>query len=151
MLVATVKPSSIKAPALITELDNLFNAVANQTFGSLAKDFTTVSPAVNIKESAKGYSIELAAPGLAKEDFKITLEKRTLKVGVQKETTKEEDNTASTPKVWKKEFSYFNFERSFNLPDTVDTEHIGANYEAGILHIVLHKKPEAAPKLINIG
>lgn len=148
MLVATVKPASIKNPALISELDNLFNAVANQTFGAYAKDFTSIHPAVNIKENAQNYNIELAAPGLAKEDFKITLEKNTLKVEVKKEQVKEESNS---PKIWKKEFSFFNFERTFNLPESVDVENISASYEAGILNITIHKKTEVAPKQITIG
>lgn len=148
MLVATVKPASIKNPALISELDNLFNAVANQTFGNIAKDFTSVHPAINIKENTQSYNIEIAAPGLTKEDFKITLEKKTLKVEVKKEQAKE---GAEGTKVWRKEFSYFNFERTFNLPDSVDTENIAANYEAGILNITISKKPESAPKQITIG
>lgn len=148
MFVTTVKPSSIKSPALFSELDNLLNAVANQTFGNIAKDFTSVHPAINILENAQTYCIELAAPGLAKEDFQISVDKNILKIEVKKESVKEDNEL---PKVWRKEFSYFNFEKTFNLPNSVDIENIRANYEAGILSININKKAEATPKQITLG
>jgi HSP20 family protein len=144
MLVATVKPS-FKPAAFFPEFDNLLNSVANRTLGNIAKDFTNVHPAVNIKESEKDFQILLAAPGLAKEDFAIAVEKKILKVSAKKESTPKEGE-----KVWRKEFSFSQFERSFNLPDSVNLENIAAAYEQGILTITLEKKPELAPKNISV-
>jgi HSP20 family protein len=145
MLVTRVRPS-FKAQPFFTELDNLLNSVANQTLGQVAKEFTSVHPAVNIKESEKDFSIQLAVPGLNKEDFSIVVEKNTLKVSAKKEVAVKEGE-----KIWRKEFSFQQFERQFNLPDTVSVEKIGATYEQGILTISLEKKPEVAPKNISIN
>lgn len=145
MLVATVKPS-FRTPMFFPELDNLLNSVANRTLGNYGKDFISQHPAVNIKERENSITIELAAPGLAKTDFQIALEKNILKISVQKEHTE----TNEEVKALRKEFSYFKFERTFNLPDTIDTENISATYDLGILKVTLNKKPEAAPKSIAI-
>jgi HSP20 family protein len=145
MLVATVKPS-FKSAAFFPEFDNLLNSVANRTLGHIAKDFTNVHPAVNIKESEKDFQIQLAAPGLAKEDFALAVEKNLLKVSAKKEHTPKEGE-----KTWRKEFSFLQFERSFNLPDSINLENIAAAYEQGILTITLEKKPEAAPKNISVA
>lgn len=146
MLVTRVRPSFAAQP-FFTELDNLLSSVANQTLGQVAKEFTsTAAPAVNIKESANEFLIQLAAPGLNKEDFAIVLEKGTLKVSVKKELVEKEGE-----KNWRKEFSFHQFERQFNLPDSVSVEKIGATYEQGILAISLEKKPIIAPKNISIN
>ncbi len=146
MLVTRVRPSFAAQP-FFTELDNLLSSVANQTLGQVAKEFTsTAAPAVNIKESANDFFIQLAAPGLNKEDFAIVLEKNTLKVSVKKELVEKEGE-----KNWRKEFSFHQFERQFNLPDSVSVEKIGATYEQGILAISLEKKPIIAPKNISIN
>jgi HSP20 family protein len=85
-------------------------------------------------------------PGLNKEDVSIVVEKNTLKVSAKKEVAVKEGE-----KIWRKEFSFQQFERQFNLPDTVSVEKIGATYEQGILTISLEKKPEVAPKNISIN
>ncbi len=139
MLVATVKPS-FRTPAFFPELENLLNTAANRSFGNVVKEFTSLQPAVNIKETENSFVIELAAPGLAKEDFKIVLEKNTLKASVKKENTKE---VKEGEKTWRKEFSYHSFERSFTLADIADTENINASYENGVLQLVIPKKAEA--------
>jgi HSP20 family protein len=146
MLVTRVRPSFAAQP-FFTELDNLLSSVANQTLGQVAKEFTSAAtPAVNIKESTSEFLIQLAAPGLNKEDFSIMVEKNTLKVSAKKEVAVKEGE-----KIWRKEFSFQQFERQFNLPDTVSVEKIGATYEQGILTISLEKKPEVAPKNISIN
>lgn len=146
MLVTRVRPSFTAQP-FFTELDNFLSSVANQPLGQVAKEFTsTATPAVNIKESANEFLIQLAAPGLNKEDFAIVLDKNTLKVSVKKEVVEKENE-----KIWRKEFSFHQFERQFNLPDPVSVEKIGATYEQGILAISLEKKPIIAPKSILIN
>ncbi|TKB97687.1 Hsp20/alpha crystallin family protein [Pedobacter cryophilus] len=96
-------------------------------------------PAVNISESENHFHIELAAPGLKKEDFKISIDKDVLKVSSE---GKKEENKAQQ-KINRKEFSYDSFTRSFNLPDLIDHSNIEATYDAGILKIDIAKKEEA--------
>ena len=102
-------------------------------------------PAVNISEGKDDFKIEVAAPGLGKEDFKINLDNNVLTISSEKEVNNEskEDN------VLRKEFSYSSFSRSFTLPDTVAGEKIKANYDGGILNIVVPKKDEAKVKPVR--
>jgi HSP20 family protein len=98
-------------------------------------------PAVNIIESKEDYRIDLAAPGLNKEDFKVNLENNVLTVSSEKEEKQEEDG-----KVMRKEFSYYSFSRSFTLPLTVNAEKIRATHKDGILQVIIPKKEEAKEK-----
>ncbi|QIP17308.1 Hsp20/alpha crystallin family protein [Spirosoma aureum] len=97
-------------------------------------------PAVNVKEDTDGYQIDVAAPGLKKEHFKLSLHNGKLTVSTQQQEKTEPGQYT------KREFSYHAFSRSFWLPDSFDKEQIQARYEDGILHIVLPKKEEAKPK-----
>lgn len=99
-------------------------------------------PAVNIVENDEMYKLELAAPGLAKDDFKISIENDMLTVSTEKKS----EETEKTEKFTRKEFSYSSFRRSFTLPELVDIEKIGATYNNGIMTIALPKKEEAKPK-----
>ncbi len=99
-------------------------------------------PNVNIIENDDSYRLELAAPGLKKEDFKISLDNEMLTISTEKKT----ENTEKNEKYTRKEFSYSSFLRSFTLPDVVDAEKINASYDNGIMTLVLPKKEEAKPK-----
>jgi HSP20 family protein len=108
-------------------------------------------PAVNINETKDEFKIEVAAPGLKKEDFKINLDNNVLTISSEKEESKEENDE----NIRRREFSYSSFMRSFQLPEQeVDSEKIQAKYENGILKIELPKKEEAKkrkePKKIAI-
>ena len=83
--------------------------------------------------------MDIAAPGLEKSDFKISVENEKLTISAQKEVNKEETKDTFT----RKEFNYSSFSRSFNLTDTISTDQIKASYENGILSLSLPKKPEA--------
>jgi HSP20 family protein len=96
-------------------------------------------PAANIKENERSFDIEIAVPGMKKDDFKINLENNILTVSTEKEEEKNEENKNYT----RKEFMYGSFSRSFTLPKVVETEQIKASYENGILSIQLPKKDEA--------
>jgi len=100
-------------------------------------------PAVNIHESNKEFLFEMAAPGLKKEDFSIDLEHDNITISCNKEmdTEKVED------KYTKREFNYFQFQRVFTLPESVDAGKIKANYEDGILKVHLPKKSLAVEKI----
>lgn len=117
----------------------------NNVFDSLFSDAVTKnklvdkSPNVNIYENEAAYVIELAAPGLKKEDFQINLKKDTLSVWAEVK----KDETQVTKDFTRKEFDYSSFARSFNLPDSADGDNITAEYKDGILSINISKKDDA--------
>ncbi|MEZ4824817.1 MAG: Hsp20/alpha crystallin family protein [Bacteroidia bacterium] len=115
-------------------------------------DNTTTLPAVNIKETDESFLLELAAPGMTKDDFKINLENHVLTISSTRETKNEE--TAEDGTYTRKEFSYSAFSRAFRLPETINSEKIGAKYTDGVLYLTLPKREEAkvkAPKQIEIA
>lgn len=103
-------------------------------------DHTTI-PAVNIVENHEGFSVEMAAPGMSKADFNIQLNNEVLSISAQKEWKNEmKDNERYT----RHEFSYQSFERSFHLSKSVvDDSKIKAEYQDGILRVLIPKKEEA--------
>lgn len=96
-------------------------------------------PAVNIKETTGEYSIELAVPGMKKEDFKLELENNMLTISSEKEENKNEKQDNYT----RREYNYESFSRSFTLPETVKSEDLKASYENGVLKVAIPKKEEA--------
>ena len=121
-----------------------FNSFLEDFFGrdsqelSNSRSFNT--PAVNIKESETGFDVEVAAPGLNKNDFNVELKHNKLHVSAKQETETATEDTKE--RYYRKEFSYQNFSRSFTLPHTVDREGISANYENGVLTLSIPKKKE---------
>lgn len=119
----------------------------NNNFSSTS----TTLPSVNIKESADSYEVEVAAPGMEKSDFNVTLDGNLLTISSVKrqEEVKEEKNFT------RREFSYQSFQRSFELPkNVVDEEHITARYENGLLLLTVPKREEAKqkpPRMIEIS
>ena len=103
----------------------------------------TTLPSVNIKESSDGFEVEVAAPGLTKDDFRIELNHDLLTISSEKEI---ENETKEGQQFSLREFSYQSFSRSFTLPNTADSDKIGARYENGILRISIPKREEARPK-----
>jgi HSP20 family protein len=100
-------------------------------------------PAVNIIEKDDKFLIEMAAPGLRKEDFKINIENGILQIDSesQREVEEEKDNYT------RKEFNYSSFSRSFTLPENASEENIAASYENGVLKLKLQKlKSETSHK-----
>ncbi len=92
-------------------------------------------PAVNIKENDDSFEIEVAAPGLTKKDFNVTMDEGVLTISSEKKEEKEEKEENYT----RKEFSYSSFRRSFALPENVDKDKIKARYDDGILNVTLQK------------
>lgn len=119
------------APYFNNVFDSLFSDALNRT-NSVSK-----VPSVNIYETAEAYKLELAAPGLEKEDFQVNLKKDTLSVWVEKKV--EEDKKIDFSR---QEFEYTSFARSFNLPENADAESIQAEYVQGILTITISKIDE---------
>jgi HSP20 family protein len=128
--------------------NNFTNRDLLSNFFSDGADYTI--PAVNIKENENGYSIEVAAPGLNKEDFNIKLEKDVLTVSSENENNKEESKDNFT----RREFAFKTFSRSFSIPETIDQNKIKAYHNNGILSLELPKLDEAKvkkAKTINIS
>lgn len=108
-------------------------------------------PAVNIRDNEDNFTVELAAPGKQKEDFNIELDNDVLTIFSE---DKQETSSEEKGKFTRKEFNYSSFNRSFTLPETVDSNKIGANYENGILKINIPKREDAKPapkRLIEIS
>lgn len=97
-------------------------------------------PSVNVIESNDNFRIEVAAPGLKKEDFKIELDNQLLKISSERQ---HEDESRKDEKILRREFSYCSFKRTFSLPETVQAERIEAKHENGILTVVIPKRDEA--------
>lgn len=131
-----------KPAATWPTFDRMFDDFFKDITATVGNDNLVKSrPAVNIIETKDGFSLEVAAPGLNKEDFNISVEKNTLTINANKEANTEEGN-----KYRRKEFSYLSFQRTFHLPNTIDSNAITAQYENGILQLTLSKKEEAKEK-----
>ena len=146
----------IKKTQPVPVFTNLFDDVfAKDLFNWNDKNFAEFGntlPSVNIKESDKEYGIEMAVPGMKKDQFKINLDKNMLTISA--ENTSENDEKDENGKYTRREFKYQTFSRSFTLPsDRVDAEHISANYEDGILNVVIPKilKEEQQVKTIEVN
>lgn len=121
-----------------TFLDDFF---ARDVFDWTDRNFSAVGsnlPSVNLKETDDKLKIELAAPGMKKEDFKVEIENNTLLISSEKKEEKEE--TRKKDNYIRKEFNYQSFFRSFSLPENIDESKIEATYKDGILHVDIAKK-----------
>ncbi len=105
------------------------------------------APAINVSESENEYKVEVAAPGMTKEDFNIRIdEENNLVISMEKKSESKEEK--KDRKYLRREFSYSKFEQTMILPDDVDKEKIGAAVENGVLDITLPKlTKEDLPKL----
>lgn len=133
------------------DLVNLFDVMDNVLSGKdmfeLSKPHKTITPAVNVKETKEGYTLELVAPGIAKEDIKVEVDKNVLTISYTEQEQKEE----TSDKYLRKEFGYRSFKRSFTLPELANKEDIAASYANGVLSLHIAKKEVEAPKLIEIA
>jgi len=113
-----------------------------------ASFFGESHPSLNIKETDEAYTLEVAVPGMPKDAFDINVENGLLRLKAEQ---KHEDNQEDDTYV-RREFSYQSFERTFQLPDDVDSEAINASYIDGVLHIELPRVAEKAKphKVIEI-
>nr|WP_321451486.1 Hsp20 family protein [uncultured Carboxylicivirga sp.] len=104
----------------------------------------TTMPAVNVKENDNEFTIEVAAPGMKKDDFKVSYDNGRLTIASE---VKNESEEKEGEKVTRREFSYQSFQRSFSIAENVvQSENISASYENGILHISMPKREEVKPK-----
>ncbi len=99
-------------------------------------------PPVNIVDKGGEFDVELAVPGMKKEDFHITCEDGYLTIKAEREEKKEEKDKNYT----RREYNYNSFVRSFSLPESVKADQVKAKYENGVLKLTLPKKEEAKSK-----
>jgi HSP20 family protein len=106
----------------------------------------TTIPSVNIKETENEFEVDMAAPGMTKDDFRIELNNSVLTISSEKQS---DNKTNEGKNITRREFSYKSFSRSFTLPAIVETDKISAKYENGILRLNIPKKEEAKPKPVK--
>ena len=127
-------------PIMNTLLENFWNTdglIEDRLFGPRAS-----APSVNIQDFEHSIIVEMAAPGLRKDDFSVDLQNGVLRIEAE---TKQEDEE-KTDSYTRREFAYNGFSRSFSLPEYVKQDDINATYENGILRLVLKKEPQAISK-----
>lgn len=141
----------------------LFPTLANKTVNNFFDDFITRDlfdwtdknfaalgsnlPSVNLKETDTNIEVELAAPGMKREDFKVEIDNDVLMISSEKEEEKEE--VRKKDNYIRKEFNYQSFSRTFTLPETANENKIEANYKDGILHVVIGKKEGAKKRALK--
>ncbi|MEE3998908.1 Hsp20/alpha crystallin family protein [Tenacibaculum sp. FZY0031] len=124
-------------------LPNVFNDFFRDWSTANFSETNTTLPAVNIKENENEFTVDVAVPGMNKEDFQVNLENDVLTISSEKQETTKETNDRYT----RKEYSYKSFKRSFTLPKgIVDSEKIKASYKNGELKINLPKLEAVKPK-----
>lgn len=119
--------------------DELFNRSISDIVGT---DFTSESPSVNIIETEDAFALEVAAPGLEKEDFDVSIDKDHLIISADKKQAED----AESPTFKRKEYNYQKFSRKFRMPKSVDKDTVKAKYDLGILKVTVEKTPEAKEK-----
>ena len=141
----------------------LFPSLVNKSVSSLFDDFLSKDlfdwtdrnftalgsnlPSVNLKETDTKLEVEMAAPGMKREDFKVEVDNGMLMISSEKEEEKEE--TRKKDNYVRREFNYQSFFRSFYLPDTIDENKIEAIYKDGILHVTIAKRPGTEKKTMK--
>ena len=137
------------APAYTTPVDRLagelFGRDIAQFFGS--DDVWTRSPKVNILERKDDFRIDVQAPGFSKEELKLNVEDGMLTVSAEKSTQEQQE----TERYTRREFGYTKFQRTFRLPDGVNTERITAEHMNGVLSISIPKNEESKPRTREIS
>jgi len=129
-------------------INSLFDDFFTNTEKLDTNDNKYTIPAVNVKEDENSFVIELAVPGMKKEDLNIELDNNKLSISNEKESSK----LGGKEKYTRREFVYSKFQRTFNLPKNVDEKNISGGYKDGILAVTIPKiKERNLSKKITIG
>ena len=141
-----MRPMNHRNPWLPTVFNDLFDV-------NLMPRMNTQAPAINVLESEKSYTVEVAAPGMKKEDFSVNINgEGNLIVKMERKEEQNEDN--KNAHYLRREFSYAKYEQTLILPDDVEKHKISAKMDNGVLYIELPKTEPAAQKVerqIEIG
>mgnify|MGYP003572495932 FL=1 len=132
-----------KDNSLFPTFNPLWDDVFNRDFFSKSLELGTSIPAVNTKETDESYHMEVAIPGMKKEDFNIDLNDNILTISSEKKEEKEEKDGE---KITRREFGYSSFKRSFQLPENIKKNDISAEYSDGLLKLAL---PKTEPKQVE--
>lgn len=132
-----------------TTLQDRMNRLFRDSYGEgqEALTTTTFAPPVDVYEDEHNVTLKIEVPGIDEKDIDVRIENNTLSVHGERKFEKDEKEENFR----RVERHYGSFTRTFTLPNTVDTEHVQANYEKGILKIQLAKKAEAKPKQVKIN
>lgn len=136
----------------IRRSQNWLPGIFNDFFGNeWIEKASANAPAINIIENDQNYKVEVAAPGLTKDDFNVKIgQENQLVVSIEKKQESKEDD--KNGKYLRREFSYSHFQQSMLLPDNVEKDKIEAKVENGVLSILIPKKDstQQPPKATNI-
>lgn len=111
----------------------------------------TTAPAINVKENEKEYELELAAPGMTKDDFSVNIDDNGyLCIKMERKSEKKDEDKKTH--YLRREFSYSNYQQALTLPEDVEQDKISAKVEDGVLRVVLPRKaaPEKVQKKIDV-
>jgi len=142
-----IKKENGNVPAFGSIVDQIFQNNLSRFFddASFMSGGSRAQVPANIRETASGYELDLVAPGLRKEDFKLSLNKDLLTVSYEHSEEAEQKDQE-----WvRREYMQQSFSRTFNLNDSVDAAKITAIYKDGVLHVALPKK-EGSTKLSQV-
>jgi len=117
--------------------------IFDDDFLPMLSNRTSSMPSVNIREDEKNYNLDLAVPGINKDDLKIDINEDVLTISSENKVEKEENKDGYK----RKEFSYSSFCRSFYIPENVNRDKIEANYKDGVLSVSLPKQEEEKTRL----
>ena len=123
-------------------MPSIFNDFFDNDFMTRAN---ATAPAINVKESDTEYTVELAAPGLKKDDFNVNIDRDgNLHIHMESKAEKKDEDKKSH--YLRREFSYSKFEQTLLLPDDVDKDGIGAKVDNGVLTVTLPKTQKKEDK-----
>src|SRR5213082_3129489 len=131
----------------INRMDRLFRESYSPESPEEALTTTSFAPPVDIYEDEHTVTLKMEVPGIEEKDIDVRIENNTLTVHGERKIEKEEKEENFR----RVERQYGSFTRSFTLPTSVDTEHVQAQYDKGILKVQLAKKAEAKPKQIKVN
>lgn len=119
-------------------IPSIFNDFFNDSW--MPVKFSGSTPAINVSEDEKAYKVEVAAPGMTKEDFKINVANDDLVISMEKKNDSKEDKKST--KYLRREFSYSKFEQRLALPDNIEKQNICASMNDGVLVVNIPKMTE---------
>lgn len=136
--------------AVPRNLGGMIEELFQRGFNAFDNDDDKADVAVNIREDDKGYELQLVAPGLCKEDFKINLDRNVLTISFD---AKPESESTVGSRWLRHEYRARSFKRSFTLNEKIDTSSVNARYVDGILQLTLPKKEDvqSQPQEISVG
>ena len=122
---------------------SFFNDFFNDSW--ITPQFHSTSPAINVSEDDKGYKVEIAAPGMTKEDFNVSISDGDIVIAMEKKNENKDENKEK--KYIRREFCYSKYEQRLALPDNVEKQNITAQMTDGVLYIDIPKMtPEEKAK-----